>query len=109
MTIPDASRSRSWWERLIEAEPLIDFGAWGERWLGDAEDGAIGQRLLRPEAQRAFRRVIVVRARAAGTVGAVLVCDDVPCGAAIAAAPGAPGRDLESIRRRCSGARGADA
>lgn len=38
------------WEGLVEAEPFLDFDAWGERWLSDLDGNSIDFQLIQPDA-----------------------------------------------------------
>ena len=66
------------WEGLVEAEPWLEFGPWGERWLSDAAGTPIPFQLVQPEAQALTSRVVFPLAVEAGTTARVLVRTDPP-------------------------------
>lgn len=62
---------------LLEAEPLLDFDAWGGRWLADADGNLVPVQLVQPEASILLANRILFPARApAGGAGVYLVRDD---------------------------------
>lgn len=66
------------WEGMIEAEPFLDFDAWGERWLSDAEGNSIDFQLVQPEATAHMDRMVFPLSIPAGSHAQVLVRDDAP-------------------------------
>ena len=66
------------WDDVIEAEPFLDFDAWGQRWLSELEGRAIPFQQVQPEAAQLINRIIFpVRLDARGHAQ-VLVRDDPP-------------------------------
>lgn len=66
------------WDGLIQAEPFLDFDAWGRRWLSDLQDRPIPFQQVQPEAAQLISRIIFPVRLDAHSHAQVLVRDDAP-------------------------------
>jgi alpha-mannosidase len=84
------------WDGLLEHEPYLDFDAWGDRWLSDADGQPIEFQKIQPEAGAHVERVIFPGLVPPRGHAQILVRDDAP-----PPLPG-PDTDLEVSARHIS-------
>jgi alpha-mannosidase len=64
------------WEGLIETEPFLDFGGWGDRWVSDLDGNPIDFQRVQPEASAHMDRILFPASIPAGEHLQVLLRDD---------------------------------
>jgi len=89
------------WEGLVDAEPFLDFDAWGDRWLSDLDGHPLDFQLVQPEAQMVISRVLVPARIPGGGSAQILIRTDTPTAAReIATDLAASTRGLSNARLR---------